>query len=257
MAFPTIPTFAAGRILSTNNATTTSPRTFPNLSSLTKNAGDLLIAIVVAYQTSTGTNAAFSSWGGGFTEFHDSATSTTMAIGAAYKWSDGTETGTFTVAQAATITGHAVCTVMSIPGAHASTPPEAGGRASGTTTAADPASFDPAGWAAEDTLWIAVGGSGETATGGSWTAISAAPTDYTDLYTSAQTGDAVGTVQLALAFRQLNASAEDVGTFTLDLSNARNAAMTIAVRPAAAISVRFKNMGYTGPRSNFNNRSYY
>lgn len=255
MAFPTIPTTGAGRILSTNNATATSPRTFPNQSSLTKNAGDLLVAIIVAYQTSTGTNAAFSSWGGSYTEFHDSATSTTMAIGAAYKWSTGSESGTFTVAQAGTITGHAVCTLISIPGAHASTPPEAGGRSSAVP--ADPSSFGPS-WGAEDTLWIAVCGNGETATGGTWSGISAAPTNYGDLYTSAQTGDAVGTVQLALAFQQLNASSEDVGAFTQDTSNTRSGGITIAIRPAAAIPVRFNlpTKAYRS-RSNFNNTSYY
>lgn len=83
--FPTIPTTGAGRVLTNTQANTTATRTFPNLSSLTKNSGDLLIAICVAYQTSTGTNAAFSGWTAGWTEFHDSATSTTMAIGMAYR----------------------------------------------------------------------------------------------------------------------------------------------------------------------------
>jgi hypothetical protein len=81
MAFPTIPTVGAGRALVAVQANTTAARTFPSLSSLTKNAGDRLIAICVAYQTGTGTDAAFSSWGGGFTEVADRATTTTMAIG--------------------------------------------------------------------------------------------------------------------------------------------------------------------------------
>ena len=91
MTFPTIPTVAAGRVLTTNQADTTATRTFPNLSSLTKNSGDLLIAIIVAYQSST-TNAQFSGWTSGWTEFHDSGTSTTLAIGCAYKISTGSET---------------------------------------------------------------------------------------------------------------------------------------------------------------------
>ena len=232
MTFPTIPTAAAGRVLTANQADTTATRTFPNLSSLTKSSGDLLVAIIVAYQTSTGTNAAFSSWGGGFTEFHDSATSTTMAIGCAYKWSTGSETGTFTVTQAGTITGHASMILLSIPGAHASTPPEAGGRASGTTAAPDPTALNPTGWDVEDTLWIAVVGCGETATTGSFTGVGGAPANYGDAAQTGITADVVGGVDALVAFRQLAAASEDVGTPSVDTSNARNAAMVIAVRPA-------------------------
>lgn len=231
MTFPTIPTVAAGRVLSNVQANTTATRTFPSLTGLTKNSGDLLIAICVAYQTSTGTNAAFSGWTGGFTEFHDSATSTTMAIGMAYKWSTGSETGTIDVTQAGTITGHAGMFLLSIAGAHATTAPEAGSRASGTTVAANPAAFDPAGWAAEDTLWIAVAGSGETSTTGNYTGAASAPTNYTSYAETGISGDVVGGVEAAVAFRQLNAASEDVGVFSVDLSNARNAAVVVAVRP--------------------------
>ena len=120
MTFPTIPTAAAGRVL-TANIDGTGTRTFPDLSGLTKNSGDLLIAIIVAYQSSSGAGApggtVFSSWGASFTEFCDQMTtnSSTMAIGAAYKWSTGSETGTFTVTQAATITGGASLILLSIP----------------------------------------------------------------------------------------------------------------------------------------------
>lgn len=230
MAFPTIPTVAAGRVLTTTQANTTATRTFPSLSSLTKNSGDLLIAIIVGFQSSS--VPAFSSWGGGFTEFADLGTATTQPIGAAYKWSNGAETGTFTVTQAATIQGHAAMFLLSIPGAHASTIPGGGSYASGTTSAADPASFDPSGWAAEDTLWIAVGASGEASTTGAYDGVSAAPTNYSNYVDSGISADVAGGVEAALGFRQLNASSENVGTFTVDLSNARNAAALIAVRPA-------------------------
>ena len=233
MTFPTIPTAGASRILSVNQANTTATRTFPNLSSLTKNSGDLLIAIVFCYQTGTGTNAAFSSWGGSFTEFHDSATSTTMAIGCAYKWSTGSETGTFSVTQAGAVTGHAAMILLSIPGAHLSTPPEAGGRASGVNSTAQPGALNPAGWDVEDTLWITVGGSGETATTGSFTGMAASdPTNYTDNFVTGVTGDVVGGVEGKVAFRQLAAASETPPTFSNDTSNARWGALTIAVRPA-------------------------
>jgi hypothetical protein len=174
--------------------------------------------------------------------------SSTMAIGAAYKWSDGTETGTFTVAQAATITGRASMCLLSIPGAHASTPPEVGTIANGTTAAANPASFDPSGWGAEDTLWIAVDANGMTSAGGTWTACGAGTlTNYSNLANSNTTDSSVvGQTEVAVAFRQVNAASEDRGAVsTHDLSNARNSALLIAVRPAAVAANR--NITFIGP----------
>lgn len=231
---PTIPTVGAGRVLSTNQLNTTATRTFPAMSGLTKNAGDLLIAIIVAYQSST-TNAQFSGWSDSFTEFHDSGTSTTLAIGAAYKWSDGTETAAPTVTQAATITGDASMFLLSIAGAHATTPPEAGSRADGTSAVADPASFNPGGWDSEPTLWISVVGSGMTSGTGSWTATgTTGPTNYTDrVDTNASDTSTTGDCEAAVAFRQLTAASEDIdNTAGVDTSNARNSALVIAVRPA-------------------------
>lgn len=237
MAFPTIPTVAAGRVLTGVQADTTATRTFPSLTGLTKNSGDLLIAIVICYQASTFANDSFSNWGAGFTEFIDQGTSANVGIAAAYKWSDGTETGTFTVDQRTTVTGHAALILLSIAGAHASTPPEGGSFATGTSAAADPAAFDPAGWGAEDTLWVSIGGSGETSTTGSYTGMDQQPTNYA-FGDSAWTGissDVVGGCDGAVSSRQLNASSEDVGPWSCDTSNARNAALVISVRPAAVV----------------------
>lgn len=235
MAFPTIPTSGAGRVLSTAQANTTATRTFPSLTGLTKNSGDLLIAIAVAYQTSTGTNAAFSSWGGSFTETADRATSTTMAIGVAHKWSTGSETGTFTVTQAGTITGHCQLILLSIAGAHASTAPEVSTKVDGTGSNATPSSLDPAGWASEDTLWIEVIGSGEINTTGSMTGVSGVSTNFGSTYTAVLTQDIAGGVEAAVAFRQVNASSQQPDTaFSVDTTNARHSVITIAVRPAPA-----------------------
>lgn len=231
MTFPTIPTSAAGRIVSSANTNPAGTHTFPNLNTLTKNSGDLLIALVIQYDGNS-TNAEYSAWGASFTEFVDQTTTTTMGIGAAYKWSDGAETGTFTVTSADASANDSVCILLSIPGAHQSTPPEGGTIANGTTAAADPGSLDPAEWNTEDTLWIAVCGAGETSTTGAFTAPSAAPANYNNLFVTALTADVVGGVYGAVAFRQLAASSEDVGTFTVDVSNARNSALLIAVRPA-------------------------
>ena len=235
MAFPTIPTVAGGRVLSTLATNPAGTHTSPNLSSLTKNAGDLLIAIVIIYDGNS-TNAEFSSWGGGFTEFSDNAGTTTMGIGCAYKWSTGSETGTFTVASADTSANDSAFFLLSIPGAHASAPPEAGGFATGTSTAANAGSFSPS-WGALDTLWIAVGGSGETSTTGSYTGIASAPANYGDYADSGISADVVGGVEGAVAFRQLNATSDDPANFSCDTSNARSAALLIAVRPSATVSV--------------------
>ena len=248
MAFPTVPTAAASTVLTGKQANTTATRTFPSLSGLTKNSGDLLIAIVVAYQTSTGTNAAFSGWTGGFTEFHDSATSTTMAIGCAYKWSTGSETGTFAVTQAGTITGQAGLIVMAIPGAHATSPPEAGGRASSTNSNSNPGSLAPS-WGAEDTLWIALSGVGETSTGGSFQGNIGGPSGWTDYVETGVTQDVVGGLGAAVAFLQANATSEDPPTFNTDASNARWGAITIAVRPAMVQTFGDASLSVTGSLS--------
>jgi len=246
MAFPTVPTVAAGRVLTSNQGNTLATRTFPDLSGLTKNSGDLLIAICYVYQAS-GTNATFGSWGASFQEFGDFGTSgSTVGIGCAYKWSTGTETGTFTVTQAGAPTGHASFVLLSIPGAHATTPPEAGSFSSALP--ADPASFNPTGWDAEETLWIAVNANGMTSGSGTWTANNAAPTNYTDYVgTNPSDTSTVGQVAGAVAFRQLNAASEDVGSFSQDTSNARSGAIVIAVRPAAIIEL---NPNFKQPRAN-------
>lgn len=232
MAFPTIPTEADGRVLFTNQADASQTRTFPNLSSLTKNPGDLLLALIYTYQSNVGVR--FSSWGGGFSETSDQGTSNLGGIGVAHKWSDGSEAGTFTVTQAATVTGHASMCLLSIPGAHASTLPEVGTIVHGTTAAADPGSLNPAGWDIEDTLWIAVDGNGMTSGTGSWTGIGAGTlTNYGNQANSNTTDNStVGQTEIGVAFRQVAAASEDRGAVsTHDLSNARNSALLIAVRP--------------------------
>lgn len=233
MAFPTIPTSAAGRVVSVASTAGGATNTFPNLNTLTKNAGDLLIAIIVIYDGNS-TNAEFSSWGGGFTEFVDQATTTTMGIGCAYKWSTGSEIGTFTVTSADASTTDRQMILLSIPGAHASTPPESTTIVNGTSSVPSIPTLTPS-WGAEDTLFIAVGGAGENSTSGTFTGISGAPTDFTDLYTAVLSADAVGGVEAAVAFRQFNSVASGGGNFSIDTSNARNSQLRLAVRPAAGI----------------------
>ena len=246
MAFPTIPT--GGRIVTANQENTTATRQTANLSGLTKSAGDLLIAIFYAYQAS-GTNATFSAWTSGWTELTDLGTSgSTVAIGVAYKWSTGSETGTVQATQAGTPTGFCSSVVMSIPGAHATTPPEASTLATDTSTAANPPSLAPS-WGAADTLWVAANANGETSASGTWTANNGAPTNYTGYVGSNPTDSStVGQVAGAVAFRQLNASSEDPGAFSQDTSNARSGAITIAVKPAPATQTGTATLALTAGR---------
>lgn len=226
---PTIPTVADQRILFTLNTAGGATKTFPDQSSLTKAPGDLLIAIAIEYDGNS-TNAEFSSWGASFTEFADQAGTATMAIGAAYKWSTGSETGTFTVTTADTSANDSCMILIAVPGAHPTTPPEAGTMAVGTSP--DCGSLNPSGWDVEDTLWIAVGASGEVNTTGSYTGIGTAPTNYIGQADSGISADAAGGVEGSVAFRISSAASEDPGTWSMDTSNAIGAALLIAVRPA-------------------------
>lgn len=235
MAFPTVPTVAGGQILFTNQADASGTRTFPDLSSLTKSSGDLLLALIFCYQSAGSSGAVFSSWGGSFTEFADLMTTSgsTMAFGAAYKWSTGSETGTFNVTQASP-TGHASMCLLAIPGAHASTPPEAGAIANGTSAANDPGALSPS-WGAEDALWIAVDGNGMTSGTGSWTACGAGTLANYSGQADSNTTDSstIGQTEIVVSFRQVNTSSENRGAIsTHDTSNARNSGLIIAVRPA-------------------------
>jgi hypothetical protein len=237
MAFPTIPSSGANTLLTSSQATVTTTHTFPSLTTLAQSSGDLMLAVIVLYRGSTA-NAEFSSWGGSFTELLDQSSNAVLpAIGVAYKWSDGTETGTFTVTSAGT--QRSAMFLMTIPGAHPSTVPSWVVRQTGTTAAADPGAHDPTNWGAEDTLWIAIGASAETSLTGTFAGATAAPANYTGyLDTGIIGGDVIGAIEGAVAFRQLNTASENVGTFTVDLSAAANAALHVAVRPKSGARTR-------------------
>lgn len=228
MAFPAIPT--GSQILATLNTTGGATKTFPNLSSLTKSSGDLLLAIIVEYDGNS-TNAEFSSWGGSFTEVADLASATTMAVGVAWKISTGSETGTFTVTTADTSTNDSIMLLLAIPGAHATSAPEVSTLNVGTNAVPNAPILTPS-WGAADTLWITVGANGETATGGTYTGVTASPTNYGNDFHAGITADVVGGIDTLLGFRQLNATSDTPGAFSGDSSNVRSSAITLAVRPA-------------------------
>lgn len=233
MAFPTIPTTGANTLLSSTTSPANTSHTFPNLTTLAPAAGDLIIAIIVQYDGTT--SGQFSSWGASLLEILDSPSTGTGdgALGVAHKTATGSESGTFTVTSANSF--KSVQFLMRIPAAtwHGTTAPEAQAASRAATAAADPGSFDPAGWDAEDTLWIAVAGHTETSTTGSPPTLDAPPTNYSGQLIVARVADAVGDITAGVAFRQLNASAEDVGTWTVtNAIRGDGIATVIAVRPA-------------------------
>lgn len=247
MTFPTVPTQAAGRIGFVNQLDTTATLTGPNLNTLTKAPGDLLIAIAGEYQSNAGTDAAYTGWAGGgltWTEIRDSTGTADNRLGVAVaRVVTGSETGTVTVTRSGTLVGDASMIVLVVPGTHPTTNPETTAVAVATAAAADPAALTPS-WGAEDTLWIGVNGNGMTAITGSWTANNSAPTNYTDyLGTAPADTSTIGDFGLAVAFRQLNASSEDMGTFGQDTSNARSAALVIAVRPSPLSAITLTDSG--------------
>jgi hypothetical protein len=220
------------------------------LTTLAPQAGDLLIAICVQYQGGTA-NAEFGSWGASFTELADLATATALdqAIGVAYKIATGSETGTFTVTSAHSF--KSVNFLMRIPRATwagSATIPEVQAATRATNAAANPAAFDPANWAAEDTLWIAVAGFSETSTTGSPPTLDTPPTNYSGQLIVARAADAVGDITAGVAFRQVNASSEDVGTWGVSNPTHGNGIATlIAVRPAASDTTTIAGATAGGP----------
>lgn len=243
MSFPTIPTVASGDLLSSTTSPASTTHTFPNLSSLRggagPQAGDLLIAIIVQYQGGTA-NAEFGTWGASFTEMLDDALGSGTgngAIGIARKVATGSESGPFTVTSAHSF--KSVQFLLRIPAGtwHGTTVPGSSGSTRASGTVADPASFDPSGWAAEDTLWIAVAGQTETSTTGSPPTLDSPPANYTGQLIVARAADAVGDITAGVAFRQVNASSEDVGVWTATNANRGNGiAAVIAVRPAIVLA---------------------
>ena len=140
----------------------------------------------------------------------------------AYKFSDGTETGGFTVTLGAAEQG--AWRTYRITGAHASTAPETATVATANNSAPDPPSFDPAGWASEDTLWWAVWAADNSVVTTAW------PTSYTS-GDSLESGGGTG-ASLATSRRELAATSDDPGTGTLFQAE-RWQAVTFAIRPAA------------------------
>jgi len=142
------------------------------------------------------------------------------------KIANGTEGGT-TPTWVASVATTAIWQVQQISGAHASTASEVT-TSSGDATSADPPALTPS-WGTDDTLWIAVAGHAAV----SAAAFTAAPTNYSGFQNNGASSGGSAT-SVATAYRQLNASSENPGTFTAGGSNRFWAAATIGVRPVAS-----------------------
>jgi hypothetical protein len=111
--------------------------------------------------------------------------------------------------------------VYAIGGSHSSTASPAL-TATATSANPNPPSLDPSGWAAEDTLWIAV-----MAHDAGNLAVTAGPVNYTD-FAEHRIGTATTGAGFAFASRQLNAASEDPGVFTMTAED--SVAATVAIR---------------------------
>jgi hypothetical protein len=134
--------------------------------------------------------------------------------------------------------------------------PPAFATATATTTNPDPPVLDPADWATEDTLWLAIASGDCTAAAGT---ISAAPTNYTTNASLQTSTDATTTNRVVQGFgeRSLNAGSENPGTFTRAQSDNYLAA-TVAIRtaPAAPLQPILASTGFysasgTAPTNSF------
>ncbi len=185
----------------------------------TVNAGDLLIVLF------TNNGAATVTTPGGWTELASDTRWSNVRLSVYYKIAAGTEGGT-TVNFVTSAAEEAAAQVYRITDWHGTTPPEISTAATGTSTAPNPASLNPAGWEVADTLWLAVAGQDRGDQSG--------PTAYPDSYTdgiSTLSLDGSGSCRIYSARRLLAAALEDPGAFTIP-AREQWVAFTVAVRPA-------------------------
>jgi hypothetical protein len=211
MGFPTI----AATATSTNDtATTTQTVSLPTGIS----SGHLLIAGL------TVRNATAFTWPAGWNGLYQAnASGNNHRIELAYRFADGTEGSSISVTTGNAKGAH-FC--YRITGMHASQAPEAGTAVNATTTTPNPPSVSPS-WGAEDNLFIAVCSNDND------NQVNAYPTNYSLGQLSVKT-TATSTVAIGVAGRQLNASSDDPGTFTISGSE-RTTANTIVVRAGVSV----------------------
>jgi preprotein translocase subunit YajC len=183
------------------------------------NTGDLLIVLFTNDGSATVTTPA------GWSLLASNANGSAVRLSVYYKIAGGTEGGT-TVNFVTSASEQAAAQVYRITNWHGTTPPEISTDVTGTSTAPNPASLNPAGWDVADTLWIAVAGQDR----GDEDGTTAYPASYTNGISTLSAEDDTSSCRTLSARRVLAAASEDPGAFTIPVSQ-EWVAFTIAVRP--------------------------
>lgn len=185
--------------------------------------GDFLLWFATANNAGSGvTITAPSGWS---SLFNSTVGTSFQASAIFYKISDGSEGADESFSTNNSVVAASI--VWRITGAHASTAPErAAAWVTGTSTAPDSPSLDPAGWDNEEALWFATTVYKDPRT---W----AAPTNYTE---NSEGEISQNSAAMGSAYRVLSASSENPGAATLSGTGDLWGAITVAVRPAAAAS---------------------
>ena len=187
----------------------------------TVNAGDLLIVLFTNDGSTTVTTP------NGWNLLASNANGSAVRLSVYYRIAAGTEGGT-TVNFVTSAAEQAAAQVYRITDWQGTTPPEISTAATGTNTAPNPTSLNPAGWDVADTLWLAVAGQDR----GDQSGTTAYPASYTDgISTQSSDPATIGVCRTHSARRVLAAASEDPGAFTIPVAE-EWVTFTIAVRPA-------------------------
>jgi hypothetical protein len=161
-----------------------------------------------------------------------------------YRWADGTEGATDTLATTNPVKLAAICWEITGAANPASRAPEASAVAFFTTSAntADPPSISPTGGSKEYLFLAVAGQDGEV---GAYTAF---PTNYANLITanSGTTGAAATNCYMGGASRQLTAASENPGAFTHGAATTGGMAWTIAIHPPVYVKTGLAASPRTG-----------
>jgi len=193
-------------------------------------SGDLVI--VFHHSLGTGTRTFPSPW----VEIKDVAILSTFNMGIAYLIASGGETSV-TVTKSASQRFSALAIRITAASWHGTTPPEITAGVTGQNANPDPDAIT-ASWGSANNLFIAVNSIENDGGGQSTTAY---PTNYVS--NQLQSPDAGGP-RGAIATRELAASNDNPGTFTVSVGDERWWAGTIVVRPAATISQDVTTVGF-------------
>lgn len=213
MAFPTIQTADTK-----NGVVTTNSNSWTLIYPTNIAAGDLLIAFVAADGFPSLT------WPANWVGIGATSGGAAVVLAVRYKIALGSESGTFTVSLDATEQG--AWRIFRITGWHGTTPPDSASiDGGGSSQFPDPPNLN-ASWGAADNLWFASCGVDTSRT------ISVYP--YPDNQTADVSGGSGGAT-LGLCTKNLNASSDNPGTFTISASDDW-AVETVVVRPAASVA---------------------